>query len=187
MTGPPSDRQPSPFGPEVRFAEGSIEVRRGLGVRLLHLGLALGLGVVGALLLPVQVLVGTVVMVASVVPAVALVRSSSWTRLAGPSGWRARGEVLPWDLVAELVLHRATGEGAVLVTAAGSRVRVAIPVPAREALRERRIAEDVVARHLHQLGHQVGRAPVPVTMDLGPERVPVPFDPRCARCSPAGP
>ncbi len=183
MTGPPSDRTASGFGPEVRFEGGAIEVRRGLGVRVALLAAIVALGVIGALLLPVQVVVGALVMIASVVPAVALVRATTWQRLASGSGWILRGVPVPWDLLSGMVLHRASAEAAVVTTEGGPALPVAIPVPTREALRERRIAEDVIARHLHQLAHVVGRPPLPVSVDLGPERPTVPFDPRCARCS----
>ena len=133
MTGPPSDRAASAFGPEVRLEGGAVEVRRGLGARVALLTAIVVLGVAGALLLPVLLPVGLLLMVASVVPVVALVRASSWQRLASTAGWVHRGEPVPWDLLAAVVLHLAAALWHQLVLRDGTLSRM-LPAGRRPAV-----------------------------------------------------
>ncbi|MEZ5204087.1 MAG: hypothetical protein R2701_06825 [Acidimicrobiales bacterium] len=183
MSGPPSDRPASPFAPELRLHKRSLQVRRGPGARLV-LALAIGaLMAPGAWLITVQPLVGAAVMALGALPAVALVRAVTWRRLATPAGWIEGDEAVPWDLVESLTLFRASADPAELALAGGRTTALSIRVPRRGAVGQRRIVEDVAARHLHQLGHALRRGPVPVWLDLGTDRERVPFDPRCLRCA----
>jgi hypothetical protein len=188
MVGPLSDGSASPFGPEVRLADGRVEVRRGPGDRLALLGLTFVIMVLGAAsIAEINPPVGIAVMGAGLLPLIRLSRAATWHPVADATGWRAGEAVLPWDVVDAAVLFRSTADPLVLSTGAGSLHPLVLQVPARGAVRERRIAEDAVVRHAHQLAHQVGRTPTTAWVDLGGEVDKVPFDARCRRCAAPAP